>query len=71
MTKKLESHLSDDDMQKAPAALLRAAERARELARQTGTELVVVRDGQLVSEIPPATERPQRKKRKRGVQEAM
>jgi hypothetical protein len=36
----------------ATAALARAAKRARELARQTGTELVVMRDGQLVREVP-------------------
>ncbi len=30
------SRLSDADMQAAPAALLRAARRAREIARQTG-----------------------------------
>jgi len=31
------SRLPDADMQAAPAALLRAARRAREIARQTGT----------------------------------
>ncbi len=45
------SHLDDADMQAAPAALLRAALRARELARQTGTPLVIVRDGKLVEEL--------------------
>ena len=38
------SHLPDADMQAVPRALTRAALRAREIARQTGTELVV-RDG--------------------------
>jgi sensor histidine kinase regulating citrate/malate metabolism len=47
-----QENLSDPDMQKATAALIRAAKRARELAQQTGTEFVVVRDGQLVREIP-------------------
>jgi hypothetical protein len=37
-------------MQAAPRALLRAARRAREIARQTGTRLVFVRDGKLVEE---------------------
>jgi hypothetical protein len=37
-------------MQAAPKALLRAAERAREIARQTGTAIVVRRDGKLVEE---------------------
>jgi hypothetical protein len=37
-------------MQGAPAALLRAAQRAREIARQTNTAIVIVRDGVLVEE---------------------
>ena len=44
------SHLPDADMQAAPAALLRAAARAREIARQTQTGLVVVRNGAVVEE---------------------
>jgi len=36
----------------ATAALMRAAQRARELARQTGTKIVVMRDGELVKETP-------------------
>jgi hypothetical protein len=36
----------------ATAALKRAAQRARELARQTGTKIVVMRDGELVKETP-------------------
>lgn len=44
------SHLSDPDMQAVPVALARAAQRAREIARQTGTALVIVRDGVLVEE---------------------
>jgi hypothetical protein len=35
------SHLDDSDMQAAPVALMRAAERARRLAEQTGTRFVV------------------------------
>lgn len=38
----------------ATAALKRAAQRARELARQTGTKIVVMRDGELVKETPQA-----------------
>jgi hypothetical protein len=34
------------------AALSRAAKKARELARQTGTCIVVMRDGKLVEETP-------------------
>lgn len=36
----------------ATAALRRAAQRARELARQTGTRIVVMRDGKMVKETP-------------------
>jgi len=46
----LKSQLPDADMQAAGAALLRAARREREIARQTGTALVIVRDGELVEE---------------------
>ena len=44
------SQLPDDDMQAAPAALVRAGLAARELARQTGTPIVIVRDGVVVEE---------------------
>jgi LDH2 family malate/lactate/ureidoglycolate dehydrogenase len=50
------SRLPDADMQAAPAALLRAARRAREMARQTGSAVVVVRDGKLVEERQAAPE---------------
>jgi hypothetical protein len=46
----MQSQLPDADMQAAPRALLRAAQRAREVARRTKTPLVVVRDGKLVEE---------------------
>jgi hypothetical protein len=46
----MKSNLPDADMQAAPAAMLRAAQRAREVARRTNTKLVVVRDGVLVEE---------------------
>ncbi len=35
------SHLTDSDLQKVPQALLRAAEKARQLAEKTGTRFVV------------------------------
>jgi hypothetical protein len=35
------SHLKDPDLQKAPQALMRASEKARQLAEQTGTSFVV------------------------------
>lgn len=47
----LQSQLPDADMQAAPRALLRAAQRAREVARRTKTPLVIVRDGELVEEF--------------------
>lgn len=50
MNKPLVSKLPDADMQAAPAALLRAGWRAREIARQTGTAVIVIRDGKLVEE---------------------
>ena len=51
MTDPLASKLPDADMQAAPKALLRAARRAREIAQQTNTPLVLVRDGVLVEEF--------------------
>ena len=50
MTQPLVSRLPDADMQAVPKALLRAARRAREIARQTGTAVVVMRDGKLIEE---------------------
>jgi hypothetical protein len=50
MSSDLESKLPDRDMQGADKALLRAARRAREIARQTNTPLIIVRDGVLVEE---------------------
>ena len=50
MSLKLESKLPDADMQAAPRALLRAARRAREIARQTNTAIVIIRGGTLVEE---------------------
>lgn len=50
MSDPLVSTLPDADMQAAPKALLRAAQRARDIARQTRTPLVVMRNGALVEE---------------------
>jgi hypothetical protein len=50
MSNDLESKLPNADMQAAPRALLRAARRAREIARQTNTAIVIVRDGVLIEE---------------------
>ena len=48
------SRLVDTDMQAVPAALARAAKRAREIAAETGTPFVVVRDGKLIEEMVTA-----------------
>jgi len=45
------SHLKDSVLQKTPQALLRASEKARQLAEQTGTPFVV----RQASSKPPAT----------------
>ena len=49
------SKLDDPDMQATPAALIRAAKRAHLIAHQTGTKVVVMRDGKVV-EIDPDPE---------------
>ena len=54
MSDAMTSKLADADMQVAPKALLRSAQRAREIARQTNTPLVLIRDGVLVEELLPA-----------------
>jgi len=55
MSDAMTSKLADADMQAAPKALLRSALRAREIARQTNTPLVLMRDGVLVEELLPAS----------------
>jgi hypothetical protein len=52
VTDRLRSKLDNPDMQAAPQALRRAARRAREIARRTGTRLVVVHDG-VLRELDP------------------
>jgi hypothetical protein len=42
------SRLKDADMRAAPAALVRAGQRARELAARTGTPLIVTLNGDVV-----------------------
>lgn len=51
-----ESKLANADMQAAPKALRRAADHARVLARQTGTKLVIVRNGVLMEVDPDDAE---------------
>lgn len=50
------SQLPDPDMQAVPAALARAAQKARELAARTGTPMIYVVDGKLIEEMVPASE---------------
>jgi hypothetical protein len=52
------SKLPDDDMQAAPAALVRAGLQAREVARKTGTAVVIVRHGILVEELVDDSSQP-------------
>ena len=52
MSEILRSTLDNRDMQAVPQALRRAARRAREIARRTGTRLVVVHDG-VLRELDP------------------
>ena len=47
----------DTDIDKAGTALKRAAKRAREIARQTGTPLVTYKDGQIVKRKIPLLEK--------------
>ena len=48
--KKEKQKIKDPDIDKAGVALQRAAKRAREIAKQTGTPLVIYKDGQIVKE---------------------
>ncbi len=50
-----ESKLTDPDMQAVTAALMRAARRAHLIAHQTGTGVVVMRNGKVV-EVEPDPE---------------
>jgi hypothetical protein len=50
MSNELRSDLPDADMQAVPRALLRAARRAREIAQQTNTAIVIMRNGELIEE---------------------
>jgi hypothetical protein len=56
MSSEPEPKSADPDMEGVEAALLRAAQRAREIARQTNTPLIIVRDGVLVEEWVTDTE---------------
>ncbi len=49
MTEK-ENEIEDEDLDNACEAIKRTAARAREIARRTGTPLVVYKDGKIVKE---------------------
>lgn len=48
------SEARDEDVRNAMAALIRAGESARRLAFQTQTNIVVIRNGKMVIEVPKA-----------------
>ena len=50
MSNKKKSTEQDKDVLNVTAALERAAQRARKIAAQTNTPLVIVRDGKLIEE---------------------
>jgi hypothetical protein len=56
MNNRLESKLPNADMKAAPRAMRRAADHAREIARRTGTSLVIVRNGVLMEVDPDDAE---------------
>jgi hypothetical protein len=47
------SRLKDADMRAVPAALVRAGQRAREIAANSGTPLIVSQDGKVIEVIIP------------------
>jgi len=47
MTSGFQSHLDDPDLSRVSAALVRAGQRAREIARQSGTGIAVRINGEL------------------------
>lgn len=47
MTSGFQSHLDDPDLSRVSAALVRAGQRAREIARLSGTGIAVRIDGEL------------------------
>jgi hypothetical protein len=47
MTSGFQSHLDDPDLSRVSDALVRAGQRAREIARQSGTGIAVRIDGEL------------------------
>ena len=52
MNTKLLQEIKDEDLRNALPAMQRAAQRARQIAAQTQTAMIVMRDGQMVREYP-------------------
>ena len=50
------AHSDDEDVRGALPALIRAGKRARQIAAQTQTAVVYMKEGALVYEYPPASE---------------
>ena len=50
-TKSLQE-IKDEDLRNALPAMQRAAQRARQIAAQTQTAIIVMRDGEMVREYP-------------------
>jgi len=61
------SRLPDDDMQAAPATLVRAARRAREVAARSGTPLVVSENGRVVERHQTGYNRESRETERSGL----
>jgi hypothetical protein len=47
----------DEEVRNVTAALMRAGQRARIIAAQTHTDIVIVRNGKLIKEVPVMQER--------------
>ena len=52
MNTKLLQEIKDEDLRNALPAMQRAAQRARQIAAQTQTAMIVMCDGQMVREYP-------------------
>ena len=52
MNTKLLQEIKDEDLRNALPAMQRAAQRARQIAAQTQTAIIIMGDGQMVREYP-------------------
>ena len=58
MNRKSIEHAKDPDLRASPAAIRRAARRARRVAADTGTQLVLARNGKFILVAPGVARRP-------------